>query len=81
MAPGFAAKSATSGTLELRVKDVPLYSGMYTISIWFGEKNQNHVTIPDAATFHLLTAKSVPAGISLDVVGSMCVDGRFAFLE
>jgi len=68
----------SSGTLEFRLSEAPLHTGLYKASIWFGERARNHVVIPDAIVFNFLAPEPVPAGVGLETIGFTRVRGRFS---
>jgi lipopolysaccharide transport system ATP-binding protein len=73
----FEPPAVDKGTIALTIEDAPLHTGLYKLSLWFGEKSQNYVTLADAVIFHFVAPVAVPAGVSLDVIGSTRVTGRF----
>jgi lipopolysaccharide transport system ATP-binding protein len=78
MDPTFAPSPSSSGVLEVTIDDAPLHTGLYRLSLWFGEKARNYVELPDALTFHFVAPTPVPAGVSIDVIGSTRVNGHFS---
>ena len=80
MAADFLPPAEASGTVVLTIEDLPLHSGLYKISIWLGEKNENHDVVEDILIFQFNAASSLPPGVSTDVAGDVRADGRWNWL-
>lgn len=77
MDPNFRHVGASRGTAVLDIAHLPVHQGVYRLSVWLGEKNENHVHVPDAAVFDVVTDSPLPADLSVDVIGSTRVNGRW----
>ena len=81
MDPGFATGPLTAGTIEFTVADAPLHTGLYKITLWFGETAATMAKLDDAIAFHFVAPTSVPAGVSFEHIGHTRVQGRFRLVE
>lgn len=75
--PEFQPQSLSSGTATMTIKNLPLHSGSYKISVWLGEKNHNYDSKQDAITFDFISPKPLPQGLSPNVIGPFSVDGKW----
>ncbi|GAB1539774.1 hypothetical protein NUACC21_24410 [Scytonema sp. NUACC21] len=75
--PKFQPQRLRSGTATLLVKNLPLHSGTYKISIWLGEKNQNYDCKQDALAFDFISPNPLPQGLSVDIIGPYNVVGSW----
>ena len=71
--------SAKSGVAILKIKNLSLYSGVYTVDVYLGEKNENYDVVESAAKFTFVSPVSLPNGLDRDLVGSMRVNGQWSF--
>ncbi|MBK8284612.1 MAG: hypothetical protein IPK97_06815 [Ahniella sp.] len=60
---------------------MPLLSGMYKLSIWFGERNENYDVQHDALSFDWVGARPSAPGVSIDAVGPVAIAGRWRIEE
>jgi len=77
----YRAEAVRSGTAILRIPNLPLHSGVYTVGAWLGEKQENYDAIEDAATFTFISPEPLPAGLSAETVGATRVSGRWELLK
>jgi lipopolysaccharide transport system ATP-binding protein len=78
MDPAFEALPVANGGFEFCVPDAPLHSGLYKVTIWFGEKGRRITRVDDAIVFHFVSSSVLPSGVSPDFVGYTRVRGRIA---
>ncbi|MDD2808214.1 ABC transporter ATP-binding protein [Rhodoferax sp.] len=71
--------TAKSGVAILKIPNLSLYSGIYTVDVYLGEKNENYDVIESAAKFTFVSPVNLPNGLSTDFVGSMRVNGKWLF--
>ncbi|EDM37127.1 polysaccharide ABC transporter, ATPase component [Pedobacter sp. BAL39] len=62
-------KSVRNGQATVTIMDVPLYSGLYTISIYLGDEGQNYDEKPDHLTFELISGNYSPANHDINIIG------------
>ena len=79
MAKDFQPLPADQGKVTLRVDNLPLHSGLYTVSVWLGEKNQNYDVAEDILAFHFVAVESLPPGVSTDVAGNLRAQGNWSW--
>ena len=70
-------KRARHGIATLRVGDLPLHSGIYSVAVFLGEKDQNHDVMENAAYFNFMSPELLPVGINPDFIGAMRVAGSW----
>ncbi len=75
----FDPPTAPSGFASVRIVDPPLHTGLYSLSVWLGDRGQNYDVAKDAARFEFLAPSSLPAGISTSVVGDTRVIGKWSY--
>ena len=71
---------AKDGVAVLKIQNLSLYSGTYTVDIYLGEKNENYDVIESATKFTFISPLNLPNGLSKDLIGSMRVNGQWQFL-
>jgi lipopolysaccharide transport system ATP-binding protein len=79
MDPEFNSPSASGGIVGVKITDPPLHSGLYSLSVWLGDREQNYDIAKDIACFDFIAPTSLPAGISTIVVGDTRVIGKWSF--
>jgi lipopolysaccharide transport system ATP-binding protein len=67
---GFQPKSLCSGSVTMLVKNLPLHSGSYKLSVWLGDQNQDYDCKIDALTFDFISLHFLPNLPSTDIIGS-----------
>ncbi|MBD2357548.1 ABC transporter ATP-binding protein [Tolypothrix sp. FACHB-123] len=75
--PDFKPQCLKSGIATLLVKNLPLHSGSYKLSIWLGEKNQNYDSKLDAIAFDFISLDVLPQGLSPDFIGPFKIYGQW----
>jgi lipopolysaccharide transport system ATP-binding protein len=73
-------KRARHGIATLRVCDLPLHSGIYSVAVYLGEKDQNHDVMENAAYFNFMSPELLPVGINPDYIGAMRVAGAWTIM-
>ncbi|MBC7624991.1 MAG: ABC transporter ATP-binding protein [Aeromicrobium sp.] len=73
--------SAKSGVAVLKIQNLSLYSGTYTVDIYLGEKNENYDVVESAVTFTFISPSNLTSGLSTDLIGSMRVNGQWRILS
>lgn len=81
MAADFVPPPMARGTVTLRIDDLPLHSGLYTISVWLGEKTHNHDVAEDIVSFHFVASENLPPGVSTEVTGNVRAKGRWTWTK
>ncbi|CAN1210624.1 ABC transporter domain-containing protein [Tumidithrix helvetica PCC 7403] len=71
----------SSGIATLTVKNLPLHSGTYKISVWLGEKKQSYDVKTDILTFDFISPDVLPGDLSADVIGTVNVKGSWSLKE
>lgn len=66
-----------NGTAILDAGSLPLLSGMYKLSIWFGERNENFDVQHDALSFDWIGTRPSAPGVSIDAVGPVAIAGHW----
>jgi len=79
MTSEFKPAAISEGVATLEVTNLPLHSGLYKLSVWLGEKNENYDVAEDVVVFHFVAPDSLPPGISTDLAGNMRVDGKWSW--
>ncbi len=77
MSGEFRPGPARSGTMSISVPSLQLYSGLYSVSIWFGDGVQSLDRALDVLSFDFVSPYSLPGGVSTDWVGHMRVVGEW----
>jgi lipopolysaccharide transport system ATP-binding protein len=77
MDPEFDTTPVRCGTASLLIRDLPLHPGLYRVSVWLGEKNENHDYLPNAVVFEFSVGSSLPRGLSSEIIGSTRVCGKW----
>ena len=67
------------GKATLHLRDISIHSGVYSVSVFLGEKDRNHDILENAAFFDFVSPEPLPVGLSADTVGAMRADGRWQF--
>jgi lipopolysaccharide transport system ATP-binding protein len=57
------------GVATVLIRDLPLHSGSYRLSVWLGDRVSVYDKKPDAVVFDFVSLKALPAGLSPDVIG------------
>src|SRR6266542_4879999 len=70
---GYRGAELRSGVATVMVRDLPLYSGQYRVSVWLCDRQNTMVydKKPDALAFDFVSPYALPSGISPDVNGPM----------
>jgi lipopolysaccharide transport system ATP-binding protein len=68
---------ARHGIATLRVYDLPLHSGIYSVAVFLGEKDQNYDTMENAGYFNFMSPEPLPVGINPDFIGATRVAGSW----
>ncbi|ALF54344.1 ABC transporter [Nostoc piscinale CENA21] len=79
--PEFQPQSLSSGIATMMIKNLPLHSGSYKLSVWLGEKNQNYDSKQDAVAFDFISLSSLPQGLSPDFIGPFNVNGKWRLTQ
>jgi lipopolysaccharide transport system ATP-binding protein len=79
MTSEFKPAAISEGVATLEVTNLPLHSGLYKLSVWLGEKNENYDVAEDVVVFHFVAPDSLPPGVSTDLAGNMRVNGRWSW--
>ncbi|MEO8276041.1 MAG: ABC transporter ATP-binding protein [Thermoanaerobaculia bacterium] len=66
-----------NGVASLFVEKPPIHPGLYRVSVWLGEGNENFDSFPDALVFEFISSPPLPRGLLPEVIGSTRVEGRF----
>jgi len=61
----------------LEVKNLPLHSGAYQISVWLGDRSQDYDSRADALTFDYISPRFLSGMPSPETIGWMDVAGRW----
>ena len=69
--PGFATLPVKEGTAKLTIKNLPLHSGNYKLSVWLGEKKQNYDSLRDVLQFEYISSTVLPQELSPDIIGAL----------
>jgi len=77
----FQPQKLSTGVATMLLKNLPLHSGSYKISLWFGEKNQNYNSIMDAIAFEFISRDHLPQGLSPDFIGHVSVDAKWSLTD
>jgi lipopolysaccharide transport system ATP-binding protein len=70
------AVAARSGIATLFVESPPIHPGLYRVSVWLGEGDDNFDHLPDAAFFEYVASPPLPRGLSQEIIGSTRVAAR-----
>jgi lipopolysaccharide transport system ATP-binding protein len=68
---------ARRGLATLRVCDLALHSGTYSVAVFLGDKDRNYDVIENAACFTFVSPEPLPPGISAESIGPMRVAGSW----
>ena len=77
----FECPPISHGMAILDGGELPLLSGMYKLSIWFGERNENYDVQHDALSFDWVGTRPSAPGVSIDAVGPVAISGRWRIEE
>jgi lipopolysaccharide transport system ATP-binding protein len=67
----FHGKESKEGIVSVSVKNISLYSGYYSISVWLGDFDTNYDYQDSAINFNYLSANNYSANPSPVTVGSV----------
>jgi lipopolysaccharide transport system ATP-binding protein len=67
------------GKAMLSLRDVSIHSGVYSVSVFLGEKERNYDILENATFFNFVSPEPLPIGLNADTVGAMRADGRWQF--
>jgi lipopolysaccharide transport system ATP-binding protein len=68
---------ARRGLATMRIRDLALHSGIYSVAIFLGDKDQNYDVKENAAYFDFVSPEPLPPGINADFIGAMRVAGSW----
>jgi lipopolysaccharide transport system ATP-binding protein len=68
---------ANQGVATLRVSDVAIHSGIYSVAIFLGDKDRNYDVLENAAAFTFVSPEPLPLTLSADFIGPMRVSGSW----
>jgi lipopolysaccharide transport system ATP-binding protein len=74
---GFKPEPLARGTLRMRVDDLPLHSGLYSISAWLGDSKADYDAKSYAIDFEFVSPRYLPSMPPTSVIGSFDVHGRW----
>lgn len=75
--PNYDAIPLQEGWAILDAGALPLLTGLYKLSIWFGEKNENYDVQHDVLSFDWVNPRPSPPGVSIDAIGALTIDGHW----
>ncbi|AVP99885.1 ABC transporter ATP-binding protein [Ahniella affigens] len=78
--PDFEARPLRAGWALLDAGELPLLTGLYKLSIWFGEKNENFDVQHDVLSFDWVSPRPSPPGVSIDAIGALAIGGHWSLL-
>jgi lipopolysaccharide transport system ATP-binding protein len=69
---GYRAAMLDAGIATVTVADLPLYSGVYKVSVWLTDRHGTVYDVKtDALTFEFIAPEALPQGLSTDVIGPL----------
>jgi lipopolysaccharide transport system ATP-binding protein len=78
---GFQPKSLRSGIATMQIKNLPLHSGSYKLSVWLGDQNQDYDFKMDALTFDFISPLFLANLPSTDIIGPFHVPALWSIAE
>jgi lipopolysaccharide transport system ATP-binding protein len=78
---GFNSQKLSEGEAVMWLKDLPLHSGTYKLSVWLGDEHQNYDSRQDALTFEFMSPRFIPNMPSVDVIGPMHVPAEWSLVS
>ncbi|OBQ37399.1 MAG: hypothetical protein AN485_09520 [Anabaena sp. MDT14b] len=67
----------SKGIAKILIREVPLHTGTYKISVWLGEKNQNYDFQLEALQFEFISSEMLLQGLSTDTIGSINLPSKW----
>lgn len=77
---GFNSQKLSEGEAVMWLKDLPLHSGTYKLSVWLGDEHQNYDSRQDALTFEFMSPRFIPNMPSVDIIGPMHVPAEWSLV-
>jgi lipopolysaccharide transport system ATP-binding protein len=77
---GGPPSACRSGTFRFELENLDLYSGVYSVSAWLGDKGADYDLKKHAFEFTLSTKHQLPPGLPIRSVGPMAVSPRWTLL-
>jgi lipopolysaccharide transport system ATP-binding protein len=77
MDKGFKPIPMSKGIAKMSIREIPLHTGTYKISVWLGEKNQNYDFQLEALQFEFISSEMLLQGLSTDTIGSINLPSKW----
>jgi lipopolysaccharide transport system ATP-binding protein len=78
---GFNPQKLSDGEAVMWLRDLPLHSGTYKLSVWLGDQHQNYDQRQDALTFEFMSPRFIPNMPSVEVIGPMHVPAEWSLVS
>ena len=78
---GFNSQKLSEGEAVMWLRDLPLHSGTYKLSVWLGDQNQSYDSRRDALTFEFMSPRFIPNMPSVDIIGPMHVPAEWSLVK
>jgi lipopolysaccharide transport system ATP-binding protein len=74
---GFSGEAAANGTMVLEIKDLPVHTGSYKLSVWLGDRSQDYDSRSDALTFDYISPRFIANLPPPELIGWVDIPGHW----
>lgn len=78
---GFHPQKLSDGEAVMVLKDLPLHSGTYKLSVWLGDGHQSYDQRQDALTFEFMSPRFIPNMPSVEIIGPLHVPAQWSLVS